>query len=158
MIFLTIGTQFNFDRLIRIVDKWAKENPSLEIFAQIGHSEYQPINFGYKDFLSPEEFDNKFAEADLIISHAGTGTIMKALLMEKPIVVFPRDAKAGEHRNDHQLATVKSFKKMFNLEIACTEEQLMSKMDRSRNIKPGKKIKNWADKELINRINQFISR
>jgi len=37
------------------------------------------------------------------------GTILTGLDLGKPVVVVPRLAAHGEHRNDHQLATVKQL-------------------------------------------------
>lgn len=39
MIFVTVGHQTPFDRLIRLVDRWAEENMRHDLFAQIGHGE-----------------------------------------------------------------------------------------------------------------------
>jgi UDP-N-acetylglucosamine transferase subunit ALG13 len=46
MIFLTVGTQFPFDRLVRAVDE-AFDNGAIdeEVFAQIGETSYRPRNF-----------------------------------------------------------------------------------------------------------------
>ena len=44
-----------------------------------------------------------------MISHAGMGSIISARDVQIPIIIFPRLAAMGEHRNDHQLDTVKQF-------------------------------------------------
>ena len=44
--------------------------------------------------------------AAAIVAHAGMGTILTALETGKRLLVMPRRAALGEHRNDHQLATV----------------------------------------------------
>ena len=41
MIFVTVGTQGPFDRLVRAVDKWAGMRARADIFAQTGPSDYQ---------------------------------------------------------------------------------------------------------------------
>ena len=40
----------------------------------------------------------------VVIAHDEMGSIITALEMGKPIVVMPRRAELGEHRNDHQVA------------------------------------------------------
>jgi len=46
MIFLTVGTQFPFDRLVRAVDSIIDKGLISEtLFAQIGESSYKPRNF-----------------------------------------------------------------------------------------------------------------
>ncbi|WP_076418117.1 glycosyltransferase [Colwellia sp. UCD-KL20] len=109
MIFLTVGTQLPFDRLIQCVDELCKNNPDLEVFGQIGHCEYKPKYFKYNDTLSIQEFNKLFLSADYVISHAGMGSILTALSNNKPILMMPREAKFNEHRNDHQLGTAKNF-------------------------------------------------
>ena len=110
MIFLTTGTQLPFDRLVRAVDDWAEATqPDCEIFGQVlpaSHNPYRPRNFATRTRLSPAEYAEMFGNARLIISHAGMGTILTALTHGKQICIMPRQVKHGEHRSDHQLATV----------------------------------------------------
>ena len=110
MIFLTTGTQLPFDRLVRAVDDWAETaQPEGGIVAQVlpaRRAPYVPRNFETRARLSPAEYDALFAKADLIVSHAGMGTILTALTTGKRVCVMPREFQYGEHRNDHQLATV----------------------------------------------------
>lgn len=123
MIFVTVGEQLPFDRLIRTVDDWASDS-GYEVFAQIGDSDLTPSNIQYKQFLSPEEFKEKFVSAEVIVAHAGMGTIITALELNKPIIVMPRQAALGEHRNDHQFATAKRFLKLNYISVAFDEDGL----------------------------------
>lgn len=105
MILLTIGTQLPFDRLIKAVDAFSQTHDE-PVFGQIGKTaKYQPANFEYCETMRPSEFEEKFRAARVIVSHAGIGTILSARKHGKPIVIVPRLARFGEHRNDHQLAT-----------------------------------------------------
>lgn len=113
MIFLTLGTQHPFDRLVRVVDRWAAANPHEEVFGQIPnpeHAGYLPANFEWAEALEPSAYQARFESASLVIAHAGMGSIITAQSLCKPIVIFPRRAALGEHRNDHQLATAKRFR------------------------------------------------
>jgi len=110
VIFLTTGTQLPFDRLVRAVDDWADTaQPAGGIVAQVmpaPRAPYVPRNFRTRARLKPEEYAAIFAKADLIVSHAGMGTILTALTHGKRICIMPRQLCFGEHRNDHQRATV----------------------------------------------------
>ena len=101
MIFVAVGTQFPFDRLIRCVDTWAKAN-NIPAHAQIADGEYLPEHASWDRFMTTDEFNSKLNQASLIISHAGMGNIITALENQKPIIVMNRQHKLGEHRNDHQ--------------------------------------------------------
>ena len=63
MIFVTVGTQLAFDRLVSAVDTWASTAGGDEVFAQIGPSALQPKRLKYKDFVSPADADELFRSA-----------------------------------------------------------------------------------------------
>lgn len=117
MIFFTVGTQLPFDRLTKLVDEFCNMCPEETVFGQIGNGNYQPKNFEFVNHLGISEFDQKFSDAEIIISHAGMGTIISSLVEGKPIVVTPRVAALGEHRNEHQISTVKRFQAKDNFYI-----------------------------------------
>ncbi len=110
MIFLTVGTQFPFDRLVKAVDE-ALETGLIDekIYAQIGSGRYQPRSFDYVEFLQKDEFDNYVRNSKYLISHAGVGIIMMALEYNRPLLVMPRRKKYNEVVNDHQIAIAKKF-------------------------------------------------
>ncbi|MEF1175162.1 glycosyltransferase [Vibrio sinaloensis] len=107
-IFLTVGAQLPFDRLISFIDQSNFFNGDV-ITAQIGNSSYQPKNMIYKPFMNDKEYNSLLKESDVVISHAGMGTIIQCMELNKPLIVVPRRVEFNEHRNDHQLDTVKLF-------------------------------------------------
>jgi len=133
MIFVTVGEQLPFDRLVRVVDDW-KASSGKDVFAQIGKTHWKPSYISYKAFLSPNEFSEKFQSAEIIIAHAGMGTIITALEIGKPLLVMPRQASKGEHRNDHQFATAKRFINRGIL-VAFNEIELVEKLSCLETIK-----------------------
>lgn len=155
-IFIVVGTQEPFDRMIRIIDLWAGKNDKHTFFAQISKAHYTPKAFPYTDFISPELFDEHFNKADLIISHAGMGTIISALTIGKPIIVMPRLASNHEHRNDHQLATARSFEELGYVKAVYSEAELIQALDEAEKIAPAVKIGPGASSELIATIQDFI--
>jgi len=130
MIFLTVGTQFPFDRLVRAVDEAAGENGFNEkIIAQIGDDSYCPKNFEAVSALDKAAFDKHFCQADSIISHAGMGTIMMALEQKKPLLVMPRLRKYGEVVNNHQFAIAEKFEQLGYLLVAHRAEDVPVKIE-----------------------------
>ncbi|HTJ58453.1 MAG TPA: glycosyltransferase [Devosiaceae bacterium] len=123
MILLTIGTQLPFDRLVKAMDELA---PTLseEIFGQIGEASYQPQNFEWAATLKPHEFEARFRSASVVVSHAGIGTILTAQKLQKPLIIVPRQAKYGEHRNDHQLATAYQVRDKPGVHVAAEVSEL----------------------------------
>ena len=113
MNFLTVGTQFPFDRLVRAIDDMYDEGSINEdIFAQIGQSTYRPRNFESVACLEKGVFDDYMRQASGIIGHAGMGTITMALCNHKPLLVMPRLRRYREVVNDHQLAIAKKFSEL----------------------------------------------
>jgi len=128
MIFITIGTQAPFDRLIRALDECALAYKDHDFIAQVIPSDYEIKNMKVLGFIPPKEFDRYISEADLIISHAGMGTILSSLTKGKPLLIFPRLAKYHEHRNDHQLATATKFQYLNYVYTAFDTEELKAKL------------------------------
>lgn len=156
MIFVTIGTQEPFDRLIKAVDEIAAEvGPETKVIAQVSYANYQAQHMKTFDFLSPGEFEKYFSEADLIVSHAGMGTIISALVKEKPLIILPRLIKYHEHRSDHQVATANVFKQLDYVHVANDEADLKQKVfDIIKGRREGckHKIGDYASTDLINSL------
>jgi UDP-N-acetylglucosamine transferase subunit ALG13 len=108
MIFVSVGTQLPFPRMMEVIDEWAGKNKNTAVFAQTA-SEISLLNVKSAEYLSAIEFQKYFSEANIIVSHAGMGNILTALDAGKPIIIFPRKAEFNEHRNDHQVSTAKKF-------------------------------------------------
>ncbi len=129
MIFVTVGTQLAFDRMISAIDEWAGSGCHDEVFAQIGDSLLTPRNIDWVPSLDQPTFKVRIRESSLIVSHAGMGTILMALELGKPLIVMPRRAELGEHRNDHQLATARELHQRGLITVADDAEDLIRQMD-----------------------------
>lgn len=106
MILVTIGSMFPFDRLVRAMDDWASWHGGREeILAQIGDGAYEPRHMRFVRRLERNDFMKVMADADLVVGHAGMGTVITAGEYGKAIVIMPRRAARGEHTNDHQVDT-----------------------------------------------------
>ncbi len=126
MVFITLGSQkFQFNRLLKVVDNLKIDE---EIFAQIGYSDYEPIHYKYTKFLDRNKFSFFMDEADIVITHGGTGAIISALKKGKKVIAVPRLKKFGEHVDDHQIQLVEEFSKM-NLICACLDMDLEKSLE-----------------------------
>jgi UDP-N-acetylglucosamine transferase subunit ALG13 len=117
MIFATVGTQLPFDRLILGLDQWAASNRDVEVFAQISHCGRQPEHIDWAREIEPQEFRRCLKQCDTVVAHAGMGTIISAVELGKRVIVMPRRASLGEHRNEHQLATASRLGHLSGLEV-----------------------------------------
>ncbi|WP_193210590.1 glycosyltransferase [Luteolibacter marinus] len=156
MIFVTVGTDQPFDRMLKVIDKWALESGRTDVFAQIGDGAWEPQHIPFVEFLEPSEFKRRFAEADLVIGHAGMGTILSALLHGKPILVVPKKASLGEHRNEHQTATARRMMALGNVDVAFDEAELRERLDHVDELRAKSPIADHASGSLVDGIRSFI--
>lgn len=162
MIFVAVGTQLPFDRLIRAVDDWcAQTGRGAEVFGQIGHlgpKNYTPKHFQWAEMIDAEVFRDKIETADVVVSHAGMGSIITAMSFSKPIVVLARRAEFGEHRNDHQFATVKRLGTRPGIFPVMTEANLAGQLDQllEGERAQGPEISRFAQDSLITTLRGFI--
>lgn len=125
LIFLTVGTQLSFDRLVRALDT-IQPSLGIPVVAQVASGNYYPQNFmETHENLSKTKYEDIFTRASIIVSHAGMGTIITARLSGKPVIVMPRIAAKGEHRNDHQTSTCAHLTGMDSLYVAKDCDELL---------------------------------
>ena len=156
MIFVTVGTQEPFDRLIETVDVWSAEQGRQDVIAQVGRSTYVPRSIKVVASLTPKEFGEHLEQASTIVSHAGMGTILQVASRGKPLVVMPRLASQGEHRNDHQSATVKALEPLGAFHAAYDVEGLRRLLDRIEELPECRPIQPTASEPLLDRLRGFL--
>ena len=148
-IFVSVGSTFPLDRLIEQID--SLDLNKFEIFAQIGETKYSPKNIKSSKFLDYDKLQQKIIWADLIITHAGIGTIIDCLTQNKKIILFPRLKKFGESIDDHQLEICKVFNKKYHIEWAANEKELKNLIKTNKKIKIIKK-----ENKLVKEIERLI--
>ena len=142
MIFVSLGTQDKpFNRIIDYVislKENLKELKSEKIIIQLGQtkllkSDNERIknleNIIIYDMLKPEKMKNIIKDSDIIITHAGVGTIMECLEMDKEIIVVPRKVENLEHVNNHQEEIAFEMEKKGFLTKVDTYEELENKIN-----------------------------
>lgn len=156
MIFVTVGTELPFNRMMQVVDDWAARTRRTDVFAQIGRTDWVPRAMRHRKFLEPAEFAAHLAGASVIIAHAGMGTILSALHAAKPILVMPRRATLGEQRNEHQLATARRMRESGKVAVAFDEGELLAELGRIERLQAREGIQRFADRSLTDALRQFI--
>ena len=131
MIFATVGTQLPFDRLLTALDAWAALHTEVPVLAQTGSSTARYPHLTCQPHLDQPGFATRIAEARVIVAHAGMGTILQAAEAGKPLILMPRRADLGEHRNDHQLATAAEMTVLSNVTVVTDATGLASALHRA---------------------------
>ena len=155
MIFLAVGTQFPFDRLVKALDDCLAHGViDEEIFGQIGETSYQPRNFKSIAFLEKKEFDRTLMKATKVIGHAGIGVIRTAMENDKPLLVMPRLKKYREVVHDHQVEIARKFEKHGHILVAYSESELCEKAQELKYFKPSKREPQID--AVVRRISDFL--
>lgn len=156
MIFVTVGAQMPFDRLVGAVDEWAGRTGHTDILAQIGPTDYRPQHIRWTAFIEPEEFRRTIESARAIVSHAGMGSIITALQYGKPILIMPRRGGLRETRNDHQVATAERFRGRPGIMVAMDEHELGDHLGHIATAAAPGMLSPHASPELIGAIRAFV--
>lgn len=123
MIFAVAGTQLPFPRMMNALDDIAGRT-GLRIVVQSADPHFTPRNVETVPFMSGVKFDETVIDCRVIVAHAGIGVMMTAETHGKPLIIMPRRADLGEHRNDHQEATARRFADVPGITVVHTAEEL----------------------------------
>ncbi|MCF6302532.1 MAG: hypothetical protein L3J13_04940 [Devosiaceae bacterium] len=133
MILLCVGNADPFNRLVRTMDTWAKENPKTRITAQIGTATFHPSNFDHIDFFPTtvalkEAYDN----ADLLVSDLSVEVILPATQRGLPVLALPRLSIFGEEIGIAQSTLAAELKSDEFIRVAKNEQQLFDLLSMPR--------------------------
>ena len=155
MIFVAVGTQFPFDRLIKVLDDWVEKNNETA-FAQIAEGTYLPKHMQWERFIDSKAYKDKIKQASLIVAHAGMGNIITACENQIPIIVMNRQHQLGEHRNDHQADGLNWMGKLAGVYAASNNEELLSYLNQYQSLERPQLKDNSRRTELVQYINSQI--
>lgn len=111
MIYITLGTQAcDFTRCMKMVEELIRKVVIKDkIVAQTGYTSYKPEGIECFDFVPEDKYQQFMTEADVVISHAGTGALFSSIKKGKKVIAVARLAKYGEMVNDHQTEIVRKL-------------------------------------------------
>ena len=99
------------------------------------------------DFISYDEMEKYIDKSDLVITHAGTGSIVMPLKKDKKVIACARLSKFGEHVDDHQVELVDVF----------YSEGYILKIDEDTSLNEVlKNIKDFKPKKFVSNTKKFI--
>lgn len=101
--FVSVGNAHqSFARLLDAVFA-ARHSLPQPIVVQHGHTPCDSRVLNPTAFLSPAEYEKQILDADIVIMHAGAGSILHAMQAGKVPIVMARLKRYGEHVDDHQV-------------------------------------------------------
>ena len=124
MIFVTVGTYY-FDGLIKTLDDLiAKGIITDKVICQIGKGAYQPRHCEY--FRYTDEIEPYIDQADLVICHGGTGSVLNLLLQEKKFLAVANTELADDHQSEFLSAIAKNVPISWTRELDKLEPMLVA--------------------------------
>ncbi|MBI4010627.1 MAG: hypothetical protein HY361_05630 [Candidatus Aenigmarchaeota archaeon] len=156
MILVATGTHpQQFNRLIEAVDNLV-ENSDIDenVVMQIGYSNYIPKNAKWFRFTGYWDMLKLIKNASLVITHAGIGSVLLSVRLNKKTIVVPRVKKFGEHTNDHQLEIVKELANQRKIIPVYDISELGLAIRKAKSFKPPKSEKS---SKILNITSRFLN-
>ncbi len=156
MIFVTLGTQDKgFPRLLEAIEKQIQNgNIKEKVIVQAGLTEYESKNMEIYKLMPMQQFDKYVKECDLLITHAGVGSIMSGLKNNKKVIAAARLKEYGEHNNNHQVQIATEFSNLGYILYLEDFDKLGELLKKSKTFKPRKYENN--NKNFVKIIENFI--
>lgn len=141
MILVTLGTQDQ--KFYRLLDALENSNIKDKIIVQAGgSSDYQSKKMEIFRFIDYKDMEKYIDDADLIITHGGTGSIIMPLQKGKKVIACARLEKYGEHINDHQKELVSVFAEEGYILEFNDGDDIDELIKKSKSFKPKKYVSN----------------
>lgn len=110
LLFATVGATLPFDRLVRTVAAAKAEGLVPEaVLAQVGEGGTAPDGLDCVESLPFDQVQDTLRDADIVVCHGGTGSLITALRQGCRVVAMPRRFDRGEHYDDHQAEITAAF-------------------------------------------------
>ncbi|EJD6044842.1 hypothetical protein M0K80_RS21505 [Providencia rettgeri] len=128
-LFVTVGTTA-FDELIESVDNLFSDKNTHEINYQIANGLYKPLSGNYFNFQP--EIEKYYINSDVIITHAGAGSIYHLLKLRKKIIIVPNFNRIDQHQSD-----ISSFMEKNKYSLVCWDlNNIKNIIDEIQNFTP----------------------
>ena len=152
MIFVTVGGMRALERLIREMDRIAGELDE-QVAMQIGSTDYEPEKCDYFRFMSRKDIEKYYADARVVVCHAGTGSILAAIEHSKPLILVPRMKEYSEVFDDHQLEIAKEMESR-----GATVVYDISNLQSALNNVAMNALEFKSEKTLVSKLKEYLDR
>lgn len=126
--FATVGATLPFPRLVKAaLDLKRAGGLDGRLILQYGDEDIGPIDLPDVEAHATLSFDRVqeiLQDADVVICHGGTGSLITALRAGCRVIAFPRRFDLGEHYDDHQEEISQTFADRGLLQIVRDEDKL----------------------------------
>jgi UDP-N-acetylglucosamine transferase subunit ALG13 len=156
LLFATVGATLPFDRLVDSVAQLSRRGLIPErIIIQNGKNGLAPDGMETHETLPFDTVLATLRDADIVVCHGGTGSLITALREGCRVVAMPRQFARAEHYDDHQSEITRAFADRGLIEIADSVEDLVAALDRVRARPPV--VATSDPTELMSHLQDIIS-
>lgn len=155
LLFATVGAILPFDRLVEMIAELKSRGEIPEdVIVQTGTGGVRPSGIETHETLSFDEMQANLRDADIVVCHGGTGSLITALRQGCRTVAVPRLFSHGEVYDDHQAEITKAFAERGLITVANTLEELSQALKTARDRPPV--LATSDPQELINYLDGLI--
>jgi UDP-N-acetylglucosamine transferase subunit ALG13 len=156
MIFVTLGTfPTPFTRPLKALDELCQTGIiSEEVIVQSGYTQFKSDYLKMLPFISPQEMEDYIKEARIVITHAGTGSLVQPVKMEKLVIAIPRLFEKNEHVDDHQLEIFNKFVESNYVYPWNKDDRLETILSEIENYTPSKFVSNKI--QIVDYLENYI--
>jgi UDP-N-acetylglucosamine:LPS N-acetylglucosamine transferase len=145
---VVVGTE-HFDALVAELDRLvAVGRLPPDAFGQIGSGQYVPRHFPWVRY-EPDLWQ-RFAAADLIVTHGGTGLVTECIVSGRPFIAVPDPLKP----ENHQLEFLEALTERFDFCWVREPAQLEAALPHAR---PARRKDGLDVQQLANDILAFVT-
>lgn len=155
--FVSVGNaNQSFSRLIDAVIAMRAELPT-PIVIQHGYTPTrETVGVTLVERMEMDAFSRWVAEAELLIMHAGAGSLIHAIQAGKVPVVMPRRAEEGEHIDNHQLELAEALEGEVRIVVARTPAELRNAVQRALELQARRQQARGETPELVRRVSGLL--
>jgi UDP-N-acetylglucosamine--N-acetylmuramyl-(pentapeptide) pyrophosphoryl-undecaprenol N-acetylglucosamine transferase len=137
LLFATVGATLPFDRLVESVAALkARGEIGEAVFVQTGVGGARPVGLEVVETLPFDGMIALLREADIVVCHGGTGSLITALREGCRTIAMPRLFARGEHYDDHQEEITEAFRARGLIAVAKSEDELSAALKDVRSRTP----------------------
>jgi UDP-N-acetylglucosamine transferase subunit ALG13 len=137
VLFATVGATLPFDRLVNSVAALKARGEIEEaVFVQTGIGGAVPAGIETVETLPFDGMLSRLKEAEIVVCHGGTGSLITALREGCRTIAMPRLFSLGEHYDDHQEEITEAFAARGLIAVAKSEEELSAALREVRAREP----------------------
>lgn len=124
LLFATVGATLPFDRLAEMVAR-AKAQGLIDedVLIQTGIGGVHPAGVKTVETMPFDEMKRQLCDADIVVCHGGTGSLITALRQGCRVISIPRRFELGEHYDDHQCEITNAMSVRGLIATAETDEE-----------------------------------